>query len=55
MQREVIARQKRRLAADASADRWKILRTVMKSLRMQDDRKWTQEYYSQEAREKIEA
>jgi DNA-binding transcriptional MerR regulator len=68
MQREVIARQKRRLesaltvieearralTADASADRWKILRTVMEAFKMQNDWKWTQEYYSEAAREKID-
>jgi MerR family transcriptional regulator, thiopeptide resistance regulator len=68
IQREVIARQKRRLesalamieeaqralAAGESADRWKILRTVMEVFKMQNDWKWTQEYYSEEAREKIE-
>lgn len=68
MQREVIARQKRRLesaltvieeaqralAAGASADRWKILRTVMEVFKMQNDWNWTQEYYSEAAREKID-
>lgn len=68
MQREVIARQKRRLesaltvieeaqralAAGASADRWDILRTVMEVFKMQSDWKWTQEYYSEAAREKID-
>jgi DNA-binding transcriptional MerR regulator len=68
MQREVIARQKQRLEsaltlieeaeralmAGSSADRWKILRTVMEGFKMQNDWKWTQEYYSQAAREKID-
>jgi DNA-binding transcriptional MerR regulator len=68
MQREVIARQKQRLEsaltlieeaeraliAGASADRWKILRTVMEAFKMQNDWKWTQEYYSQAANEKID-
>ncbi|HEY6487446.1 MAG TPA: MerR family transcriptional regulator [Candidatus Cybelea sp.] len=67
-QRDVIARQRRRLdaalgvieraqnalAADSSADRWEILRTLMEVFKMQNDFKWTQEYYSEEAREKIE-
>ena len=68
MQREVIARQKQRLesaltlieeaeralSAGASADRWKILRTVMEAFKVQNDWKWTQEYYSEAAREKID-
>ncbi|MGA2760107.1 MAG: MerR family transcriptional regulator [Candidatus Cybelea sp.] len=68
MQRDVIARQKQRLetalslieeaqralAAGAPADRWKILRTVMEGFKMQNDWKWTQEYYSEAAREKID-
>ncbi len=68
MQREVIARQKQRLEsaltlieeaeraliAGASADRWKILRTVMEGFKMQNDWKWAQEYYSEAAREKID-
>jgi DNA-binding transcriptional MerR regulator len=68
IQREVIARQKRRLesaltvieeaqralAADGSRDRRKILRTVMEVFKMQNDWHWTQEYYSEAAREKID-
>ncbi len=68
MQRAVIARQQRRLesaldaieraqsalAADATADRWAILRTVMEVLRMPDDWTWTKEYYSQAAQETID-
>ncbi|HEX3369227.1 MAG TPA: MerR family transcriptional regulator [Candidatus Cybelea sp.] len=68
MQRNVIARQRRRLdaalavieraqnalAADSPADRREILRTLMEVFRMQNDFKWTQEYYSDEARERIE-
>jgi DNA-binding transcriptional MerR regulator len=68
MQRQVIARQKQRLesaltlieeaeralSAGASADRWKILRTVMEAFKVQNDWKWTQEYYSEAAREKID-
>jgi DNA-binding transcriptional MerR regulator len=67
MQREVIARQKRRLEsaltvieeaqralAGASADRREILRTVMEVFKMQNDWNWTQEYYSEAAREKID-
>jgi DNA-binding transcriptional MerR regulator len=38
----------------ASADRWTILRTVMEAFTMQNDWKWTQEYYSEAAREKID-
>ncbi len=68
MQRELITRRKRRLesaltvieeaqralAAGASGDRWDILRTVMGVFKMQNDWKWTQEYYSESAREKID-
>ncbi|MFY9718830.1 MAG: MerR family transcriptional regulator [Candidatus Cybelea sp.] len=68
MQRQVIVRQKRRLesaldaiaqaqralADDETADRWKILRTVMEVFRMQDDWAWTKEYYSQPAQAAID-
>ena len=68
MQRDVIARQRRRLdtalavieraesalGADSRADRREILRTLMEVFKMQNDFTWTQEYYSEEAREKIE-
>jgi DNA-binding transcriptional MerR regulator len=68
MQREVIARQKRQLesaltlideaeralTAGGSVDRWKILRTVMEAFKMQNDWKWTQEYYSEAARERVD-
>ncbi len=68
MQREVIARQKQRLEAaltligeaecalttGASADRWQILRTVMEAFKVQNDWKWTRNYYSEAAREKID-
>ncbi len=68
LQRNTLARQKRRLdsalqaldeaqrslAADAQADRRQILRTVMEVFKMQNDWKWTQEYYSHEALEQIE-
>ncbi len=68
MQREVIARQKRRLTSalaaideadrvlsrDEPADRLEILRSVIEVFRMQNDWEWTKKYYSQEARDKIE-
>jgi DNA-binding transcriptional MerR regulator len=68
MQRHVIAHQKRRLelaiaaideaeralADHESADRWETLRTIIEVFRMQNDWNWTQNYYSQEAREKLE-
>jgi MerR family transcriptional regulator, thiopeptide resistance regulator len=68
MQRDVIARQRRRLdtalavieraesalGADSQADRRAILRTLMEVFKMQNDFTWTQEYYSEEARAKIE-
>jgi MerR family transcriptional regulator, thiopeptide resistance regulator len=68
MQRDVIAAQKRRLesalaaideaeralSGDAPADRWETLRTVIEVFKMQNDWSWTQEYYSEEARQKLE-
>jgi MerR family transcriptional regulator, thiopeptide resistance regulator len=68
MQREVLARQKRRLESalaaidqaeralsrNGSADLWSTLRTVIEVFRMHNDWDWTQKYYSDEAREKIE-
>jgi DNA-binding transcriptional MerR regulator len=67
MQREVIARQKRRLEsalaaideaeralADDAADRWQTLRNVIEAFRMQNDYDWTLNYYSEEARQRIE-
>jgi MerR family transcriptional regulator, thiopeptide resistance regulator len=68
MQREVIAAQKRRLesalaaideaeralSGDAPADRWETLRAVIEVFKMQNDWSWTQEYYSEEARQKLE-
>lgn len=68
MQREVIARQKQRLesalaaideaeralARKAAADRWTTLRTVIEAFRMKNDWEWTQRYYSEEGREKID-
>lgn len=68
MQRDVIAAQKRRLdsalaaideaeralSGDAPTDRWETLRTVIEVFRMQNDWSWTQNYYSEEARRKLE-
>jgi DNA-binding transcriptional MerR regulator len=68
MQREVIARQKRRLESalaaideaeralsrDERADLWETLRTVIEVFKVQNDWEWTQKYYSQQARDKIE-
>ena len=67
MQRSVIERQQRRLAAamaalaeaerrlseDEQADLWPTLRNVMEAFTMQNDWEWTRRYYSQEALEKI--
>ena len=66
--RDVIAAQKRRLdsalaaideaeralSGDAPIDRWETLRTVIEVFRMQNDWSWTQNYYSEEARQKLE-
>jgi MerR family transcriptional regulator, thiopeptide resistance regulator len=68
MQREIIARQKRRLESalaaideaelaltrDEPADLWKTLRTVIEVFKVQNDWEWTQKYYSQEARQRLE-
>jgi DNA-binding transcriptional MerR regulator len=68
MQREVIARQKRRLESalaaideaertlsrDERADLWETLRTIIEVFKVQNDWEWTQKYYSQQARDKIE-
>jgi DNA-binding transcriptional MerR regulator len=67
LQREVIARQKRRLesaltAIDAaeralsseSGDTWETLRNVIEVFKMQNDWEWVKKYYSPEALEKIE-
>jgi DNA-binding transcriptional MerR regulator len=68
MQREIVAQQRRKLdaaaaaieqaeatlVADASADRWKMLRTVIEALKVENDYSWTQNYYNDAAREKLE-
>ena len=67
MQRDLIARQKRRLESALAAideaeealsrhqsDVWGTLRTVIEVFKMQNDWDWTQKYYSQEARERLE-
>ena len=67
LQREIIAQQKRGLeaaigaideaervlAADPSADRWKTLRDVIEVFKMQRDSNWTENYYTDEDREKL--
>lgn len=67
MQREIIARRRRSLdaaidaideaervlAADAGADRWDTLRTVIEVLKVENDSNWTQYYYNEAAREKL--
>jgi DNA-binding transcriptional MerR regulator len=67
MQREIIARRRRSLeaaidaideaervlAADADANRWETLRTVIEALKMENDYNWTQQYYNEAAREKL--
>lgn len=68
MQRQVIAREKRRLdaaltaldeaaralAEDRTADRWQTLRNVIEAFKMQNDWDWTRNYYSEEAQQRIE-
>jgi DNA-binding transcriptional MerR regulator len=68
MQREIVAQQKRKLdaaasaieqaeatlIADASADRWKMLRNIIEALKVENDYSWTQNYYNDAAREKLE-
>ncbi|HVR46588.1 MAG TPA: MerR family transcriptional regulator [Candidatus Binatia bacterium] len=69
MQRDVIAREKRRLDFALAAideaeralakcevtERWQILRKIIEVFMMENDWSWTQNYYSEEAREKIDA
>ena len=43
----------RAIENNAHADRWQALRTVIGALKMDNDFRWTQNYYSPEAREKI--
>lgn len=68
MQREAIVRQRERLDAALAAveraqarlqagsqnERWSIIRNVIEVLKMENDWKWTEKYYSPEAREAIE-
>jgi DNA-binding transcriptional MerR regulator len=68
MQREIVAQRKRQLesaieaieeaeralATDAGVDRWKTLRTVIEVFKMESDYSWTQKYYSEEAKAKLE-
>jgi len=68
MQREVVARQKRRLESalaaidevertlerDESADRWKALQAVIEVFKVKNDWDWTKSLYSEEARAKLE-
>jgi DNA-binding transcriptional MerR regulator len=68
MQQQIIAQQKRKLdaaaeaieraeatlIADDSADRWKVLRNIIEALKMENDWSWTQNYYNEAAREKLE-
>lgn len=68
MQRQIIAQQTRKLAmaaeaieqaestllADESADRWKMLRNIIEALKMENDWNWTQNYYNEAAREKLD-
>lgn len=67
MQREIIAQQKRKLdtamhaieqaestlAADDSADRWKMLRGIIEAMKVEDDWSWTKNYYNEAAQEKL--
>lgn len=67
MQREIIAQQRRKLAtamqaieqaesmlaADDSADRWKMLRDIIEALKVENDWSWTANYYNEAAREKL--
>jgi MerR family transcriptional regulator, thiopeptide resistance regulator len=68
MQREVIARQKRRLESalaaideaqcalqrDGSIDLWGTLHTVIEVFKMQNDWEWTKKYYCDDALSKLE-
>jgi DNA-binding transcriptional MerR regulator len=68
MQREIIAQQMRKLdaaaqaieqaestlTADETADRWKMLRDIIEALKVENDYSWTQNYYNEAAKEKLE-
>lgn len=68
MQHQIVSQEKRRLEdaltaieqaeraieSGTSEERWQTLRTVIGALKMKNDWTWTQNYYSPEAREKIE-
>jgi MerR family transcriptional regulator, thiopeptide resistance regulator len=67
MQRQLIAREKRRLESALAAldeaeralardesDVWGTLRTVIEVFKMQNDWDWTKKYYAQEARERLD-
>ncbi len=67
IQREIVAQQKRQLQtaidaideaeraleADPSADRWKTLRNVIEAMKMKQDYDWTENYYTEEDKEKL--
>ncbi len=68
MQRQIVGRQQRRLEcaaraldqaareldANANGDRWQIIRNVIEVFRMEDDYRWTERYYSPQARAKLD-
>jgi DNA-binding transcriptional MerR regulator len=68
MQREIVAQQRRKLdkamqaideavstlSADAGADRWKMLCTIIEAFKMEDDYNWTKNYYNEAAQSKLE-
>ncbi len=67
MQREIVAQQKRKLESalaaidqaaatlesDESADRWRMLCSIIEAFKMEDDWSWTKNYYSEDAQAKI--
>jgi DNA-binding transcriptional MerR regulator len=49
-----IERAQARLEASSPGERWSIVRNVIEVVKMENDWKWTEKYYSPEAREAIE-
>jgi MerR family transcriptional regulator, thiopeptide resistance regulator len=49
-----IERAERALDAEPNGDRWQVLRNVIEVFRVEDDYRWTERYYSPQARTKLE-
>jgi DNA-binding transcriptional MerR regulator len=49
-----LARAERELGANDGGNRWQVLRNVIEVFRMEDDYRWTERYYSPQARAKLD-